>query len=109
MSVSGLVALCACLASILAKILLSLRIKSLERLQETENNANQTAKNELHAAIQKQKRLEAETKQLEARRSTTQRNIKNITNTLKTLQTRKQEDDAIRAHQKEMLKGNNSS
>ena len=108
MSVSGVIALIACVLSILVKIIFSFRIKSLERLQESENTTYQKAKNELHASIQRHKLLIAETKQLESRRSAIQRNINNIEKTLKELQTRKQEDDAIRAHQKEMIKGKSS-
>lgn len=103
MSVSGLVALIACLASVFAKVIFSFRIKSLERLSEVESETYQKAKNELHAAMQKQKRLEAETKQLDAKRGATQRNIRNIKSTLEELQTRKKEDDAVRAYQKELL------
>ena len=109
MSVSGLVALIACLASVFAKIIFSFRIKSLEKLSEIENETYQKAKNELHAAMQTQKRLEAENKQLEARRGATQRNIKNIQGTLEELQTRKREDDAVRAYQKELLSKSKSS
>lgn len=108
MSVAGTIALLACLASILAKIIFTVRIKSLERHQELENDNYQTAKNELHAATQILKRLEAEQKQLEARRNTTERAIKNISGTLKELQTRKREDDAIREYQKELIKGKSS-
>lgn len=108
MSVSGTIALIACISSILAKIVFSVRIKSLERLQEHENDMYQDAKNELHAAVQKEKRLTAETKQLESRRKAIERNIKNTDTTLKELQTRKQEDDAVRAYQKELLKGKSS-
>jgi len=108
MSVSGVIALIACVLSILAKIIFSFRIKSLERLQESENTTYQKAKNELFASIQKEKRITSETKQLESRRSAIQRNINSIEKTLKELQTRKQEDDAIRAYQKEMLKGKSS-
>ncbi|MGA1195711.1 MAG: hypothetical protein ACO36I_04310 [Candidatus Latescibacterota bacterium] len=108
MSVSGVIALIACVLSILAKIIFSFRIKSLERLQESEHATYQKAKNELHASRQKEKRITSETKQLESRRSAIQRNINNIEKTLQELQTRKQEDDAIRAYQKEMIKGKSS-
>lgn len=105
MSVSGIIALIACLASVLAKVIFTIHSNRLERIQEMENNNYQTAKNELHASMQKQKRLEAEKKQLESRLKATERSIKNIESTLKDLQTRKKEDDAIRAYQKEMIKG----
>jgi hypothetical protein len=105
MSVSGFIALIACVSSILAKIILSVRLKGLERLQEAENDIYQAAKNELHAALQKHERLVAETKQFESKRKAIQRNIKNTDVTLKELQTRKREDDAVRAYQKDLLKG----
>ncbi|MFT5368930.1 MAG: hypothetical protein ACI8V2_003903 [Candidatus Latescibacterota bacterium] len=105
MSVSGLIALIACMTSILAKIVFSFRIKGLERLSERENGHYQTAKNELYAAVQKQKRLTAEKKQIEGRRNAIQRNIKNTETTLKELQKLKKEDDDLREYQKEMIKG----
>lgn len=104
MSVESIIALMACFSSVLAKVFFTMRTNHLERMHEMENNTYQTAKNELHASMQKQKRLDAEKKQLESRRSATERSIKSIEKTLNELQTRKKEDDAIRAYQKEMLK-----
>lgn len=108
MDVVGLIALITCLSSVAAKMFFNIRLRSLERLQARESTAHQIAKNELHQVLQKSKLLEAEVKHLEARRSTTQRSIKNIEKTLKELSTRKQEDDAVRAYQEALIKSTKS-
>ncbi len=105
MDAVGLIALIICVSSICAKMFFNVRIKSLERILLQENTAHQTAQNELHLVIQKNKQLEAEGKHLEARRSTVQRNIRTIEKTLKELEIRKQEDDAVRAYQEALIKG----
>ncbi len=105
MDAVGLIALIICVSSICAKMFFNVRIKSLERILSHENTAHQTAQKELHLVIQKNKQLEAEGKHLEARRNTVQRNIRTIEKTLKELETRKQEDDAVRAHQEALIKG----
>lgn len=105
MDAVGLIALIVCVSSICAKMFFNIRLRSLERILSQENTAHQTAQNELHLMIQKNKQLEAEGKHLESRRNTVQRNIRNMEKTLKELETRKQEDDAVRAYQEALIKG----
>ena len=105
MSVAGSIALIACAASVLAKIVLSLRQKSLERISEKESIDYHAARSALHAAEQNHKRIEAEAKRLEGRRTTILRNISHTETTLKELQTRKEEDESVRAYQKDIIKG----
>ena len=105
MSVSGVIALAACVSSVFSKIIFTVRMKSLERVHETEHANYQKAKNELHAAAQHNKLLEVEVKQHEGRRRAILRNIKTTTDTLAKLQTRKEEDDSIREYQKDLIKG----
>ncbi|MDP6040313.1 MAG: hypothetical protein QGG64_17305 [Candidatus Latescibacteria bacterium] len=108
MDIVGLIALVICSASIFSKMFFSFRIRSLERVRTLENEAFQSAKNDLHTAEQANKRHEAEIKQQEARRKTTQRNIKNIEKTLQEYETRKRTEDEVRAQQAEMLRGGKS-
>ena len=103
MSVSGLIALVCCMASIFAKILFSMRIKRLERTSERESANYHAAKKELHVAVQNHRRIEAQIKQLEGRSKSIQRGIDQAETTLEGLHTRKQED--VREYQKEMIKG----
>lgn len=105
MDITGIIALVACAASICAKMLFSFRARGLERIHEQENHSYQLAQNECHRVQQKRKLLEAEQRQLDARRSAIQRNIDKITQSLKELQERKKEDDEVRAYQKDMLQG----
>lgn len=105
MSTAGLIALVVCLASVCAKIFFSFRISSLERVRTLENETFQSTKNDLHTAQGQNKRHEAEIKQLEARQSTTERNIQNVGKTLKEYELRKRQDDEVRAQQAAMLRG----
>jgi len=104
MGISGIIALLVCVACVGAKFLFAVRIRNLERVRTQETETFREAKTELHQSKQKSKRLEAESKQIEARTSSSQRNIENMNKTLKELDIRKQEDDAVRAHQETMIK-----
>lgn len=105
MNTVGLIALIACMASVCAKMIFTLRIRGLKRVREQENGTYQDAQKALHQALQNNKRVEAETKHLETRRRSMDRNLKMVSNTLDELLKRKEEDDTIRAFQKALIKG----
>lgn len=105
MSIVGLIALTACLSSVCAKLFFTVRMRTMERMHEKESSAYQASQNALHQALQQNKRLEAERKQIEARRNALERTVKVVENTLNELKKRKEEDDAIRAFQKSLIKG----
>lgn len=105
MNTVGLIALIACVSSVCAKMFFTLRIRGLNHMREQESSKHQDAQKALHQALQNNKRVEAETKHLETRRRSMDRNLKMVSNTLDELLKRKEEDDAIRAFQKALIKG----
>lgn len=105
MDIAGIIALVACATSICVKMLFLFSERSQRRILERETQALDKLRAGLYLAQQRHKRLESEKKQFAAQSSRTAQNITYMETTLQELQERKQEEDEVREHQRQIIKG----
>ena len=103
MSVIGIIAIVACLASVAAKLFFTLESVNLEKRLDVERASYQAARKEWNLAAHRYKVLKAEHKQLETKRSSIQRNVGRLEKSHGEFVAEERKDETIRARQKELL------
>lgn len=102
MNIPGIIALTLCFTVVLAKMLISLRLKILKRIEDVENDQLREAQKELHQAQNKGKRLEANHKQLEVQQKSLRGALERYDNELSELRRQKAIQDSVAKHQHDL-------
>ena len=103
MSLLQILSIGACLACLLAKWILALRLSRIESIIEIERTKYKQARNELNEATQKHKILIHTQKQIQAKSVTSQRNIGKLNQTKNRLTGQVNKEEELKAQQREMI------
>lgn len=103
MPILQIIAICACLACILAKWVFALKQSRMEHHLEVERNTYKKTRNELNEMVQKRKILLHTQKQIQAKSVTSQRNIGRLSQTKNALVGKVEKEEELKAQQKQMI------
>jgi hypothetical protein len=103
MTLLQIIAICACLACILAKWMFALKQSRVEHFLEVERVSYKKARNDLNEMVQKRKILIHTQKQILAKSAASQRNIGRLSQAQKKLTGQVKKEEELQVRQKEMI------